>query len=68
VALHFRKIYRDYKTYRHEHYQTFFIMHPLEVYYLRQAGHGSGQYDTGTGPIFSTSHFLHRGRVIGTFR
>ena len=40
-------------------------MLPLEVYYLRQAGRGSGQNDTGIGPIYSTTPYLRRGHGIG---
>ena len=40
-------------------------MHPLEVYYLRQACRG--QYDTGIGPIYSTPTFLQREQGIGNF-
>ena len=39
-------------------------MHPLEVYYLRQAG--SGSYNkTGIGPIYSIPPYLQRGHGIG---
>ena len=40
-------------------------MHPLEVYYLKQAGRG--QYDTGIGPIYTTPPYLQRGHGIGNF-
>jgi len=40
-------------------------MHPLEVYYLKQAGRG--QYDTGIGHIYTTPPYLQRGHGIGNF-
>ena len=40
-------------------------MHPLEVYYLRQAVRGSEQNDTWIGPIYSIPPFLQRGHGIG---
>ena len=40
-------------------------MHTLEVYYLKQAGRG--QYDTGIGPICTTTPYLQRGHGIGNF-
>lgn len=40
-------------------------MHPLEAYYLRQAGRGLN--DIGIGPIYSTPPYLQRGHGIGNF-
>jgi len=56
----FARIY--FKTYHWRYYQTFLIMHPLEVYYLTQAGRGSE-----IGPIYSTPPFVQRGHGIGNF-
>ena len=39
-------------------------MHPLELYYRRQAGGGS---ETVIGPIYSTAPYLQRGHGIGNF-
>jgi len=39
-------------------------MHRLELYYLRQAGGGSG---TDIGPIYSSHPYLQRGHGIGDF-
>ena len=40
-------------------------MHPLVVYYLRQAGRGGSDYDTGIGPIYSVPLYMQRGQGIG---
>ena len=40
-------------------------MHPLEVYYLRQAGRAGSDYDTGIGPIYSTPLYMQPGHGIG---
>jgi len=39
-------------------------MHPLELYYRRQAGGGSG---TDIGAVYSTLPYLQRGQGIGDF-
>ena len=41
-------------------------MHPLEVYYLNQAGHGFTT-TPGIGPVYSAPFYLQRGHGIGNF-
>ena len=41
-------------------------MHPLELYYRKQARGGGGS-DHGIGPIYSTPPYLQRGHGIGDF-
>jgi len=41
-------------------------MHPLETYYLNQAGRGLRSV-TGIGPIYSAPLYLQRGNGIGSF-
>ena len=42
-------------------------MHPLKLYYRKQAGGGGGGSEHGIGPIYSTPPYLPRGHGIGDF-
>ena len=46
--------------------RTFRAMHPLEVYYLNQAGRGLTTAP-GIGPVYSAPLYLQRGHGIGNF-
>jgi len=48
------------------HYRTFITTHPLEKYYLNQAGRGLPSAK-GIGPIYAASIYLQRGNGIGSF-
>ena len=65
-VVHFRKNYHWWFVIKHDVstiIKTFLLMHPLELYYRRQAGGGS---ETGIGPIHSTP-YLQRAHGIGDF-
>jgi len=55
-----------YKTCRYHHYQTILIKHPLEVYYLRQVGRGSG-HEPGSDPS-NLVHLFNGDTVLEFFR
>ena len=42
------------------------MMHPVETYYLNQAGRGL-PFATGIGPIYTANLYLQRGHGIGSF-
>ena len=48
------------------HNRTFIRMHPLETYYLNQAGRGLPTAP-GIGPIYSAPNYLQRGHGIDNF-